>query len=183
MAYEPRDITPADYIPGDDGILRIDPEMRDRLHCYFIVALKERASRDGWTMRLIYETDRNSGFPGVSIYPPGQDGQTVLTSYRIEGGLPDELTKEEALKPFVGRSLRIYTIKQRAFAGPLDFHLPAILLEKLDASAYADGSPGGYDPTKWAEHVFLMTAILHKHKADMLALENKYPNLQKTLSP
>lgn len=176
MENTARDITPADYVKGEDGMFHIKPEIRDAMWCRFIVALKKRAEQDGWTMRLIHETD-NRSFPSVSIYPPGQENQSVLTSYRIEGGLPAELTPEQAQEPFVGYTLTIYTIKQRAVAGPLDFHLPAILLETKDFDAYAGGQAGNYDPVKWADHAVKMAKLTKDYKEEMVAIKAKYAGL------
>jgi len=174
MIFEVKDITPADYVRGEDGVLRIDPQLRYRLHCHFVMSLSKYAQETGWTMHLIHEKDRHNDFPGVSVYPPGQEGKSVLTCYKIEGGLVEELSEEDEKKPFVGRMFTVVTMKHRAVAGPLDFHLPAILMEKADGHFFLGGQAGAYDPAEWAKFMMKMCVILHDNKEALDAIERKY---------
>lgn len=174
MIFDVKDITPADYIRGEDGILRIDPQLRYRLHCHFVISISACAQEAGWTLRLIHAQDGLNDFPAVSVYPPGQEGQSVLTSYRIEGGLLEELNEKQEKEPYVGRLFNVITIKQRAVAGPLDFHLPAILMEKRDGSFFLGGQSGAYDPADWAKFMMKMCVVLHDHITAMAEIERKY---------
>jgi hypothetical protein len=177
MIFEAKDITPADYLPGEDGVLRIDPQLQYLLHCRFVVSLSKEAEEAGWTMRFIHAKDGHNDFPGVSVYPPGQEGKSVLTAYRIEGGILEELSEEEAKKPYVGRFFTVVRLKQRAVAGPLDFHLPAILLEKEVSNAYLGGQKGGYDPAEWAKFMMKMCIITHDRLVALAEIDRKYADV------
>lgn len=177
MIFEVQDITPADYIRGKDGILRIDPKMKYRLHCHFAMSLSALASHSGWTMHLIHEQDGHYDFPGVSVYPPGQDGKSVLTSYRIEGGLPDELDESAEGKPYVGRTFTLVKAQQRSVAGPLDFHLPALLREKVTGRFHAEGEPGAYDPAEWARLIMTLCISIYEHQEALDEIDRKYSSV------
>lgn len=177
MIFEVKDITPEDYIRGEDGVLRIDPQLQYRLHCHFVMSLSKYVQEEGWTLRLLHEKDRHNDFPGVSVFPPGQEGQSVLTGYKIEGGLLEELSEEQEQEPYVGRLFTVITIKQRAVAGPLDFRLPATLMEKADGHFFFGGQAGAYDPDEWARLMMKMVSIHHDHVEAMEAVERKYSHV------
>lgn len=178
MIFEVKDITPADYIRDENGVLRIDPVLQYRLHCHFVISLSARAQEAGWIMSMTHAPDGHHDFPSVTVRPPGQEKQSVMTAYRIEGGLLETLTEENEKKPYVDRFFTVVTLKQRTVAGPLDFHLPAILLEKADGSFFLGGQAGVYDPADWAKFMMKMCVVLHENREALEAIERKYAGVK-----
>lgn len=144
-------ITPSDYhVTTDPEVLAVNPQIKEHLHCSFVTTLREEADKEGWILRMVPEGAPDAGFPEVCLIPPGQEKEHVLHSFRVDAGIPDELRGDETKRPDVDRIIRIAVLKQRAFAGPLDVHMPSILASHPIATFTAKGS-GAYNPVKWAE--------------------------------
>lgn len=153
-------ISPKHYHPTDEpGILAVDKELKESLHCKFVTALHKEAENSGWIVRLVHEGTPDAGFPEVSLIPPGQDKATVLHSFRVDAGIPDELIGEDTQRQDVDRIIRFAVLKQRAFAGPLDVNLPSILASKPIATFTGKGE-GSYDPVQWAQVSMKFAKIL-----------------------
>ncbi len=144
-------ISPSDYHQTEDfGILAVNPELKEKLHCRFVTSLRQEADEVGWILRLIPEGTPDAGFPEVCLIPPGQGTEHILHSFRVDAGIPDNIQGKDIQRSDVDRIIRFALLSQRAFAGPLDVHLPAILSSNPLATFTSHGS-GSYDPSHWAK--------------------------------
>lgn len=144
-------ISPMQYHPTDEpDVYAVDKELKERLHCQFVTALHQEAEKHGWILRMVPEGTPDSGFPEVCLIPPGQEDATVLHSFRVDAGIPDELRGEDVNHEYVNRVIKFAVLKQRAFAGPVEVNLPSILASKPIATFTSKGE-GSYDPAQWAD--------------------------------
>jgi hypothetical protein len=166
-------ISPADYHPtADPEVFAVNPTIKENLHCRFVTALKEQADKEGWILRMVPEGTPNSGFPEVCLIYPGQEKEHVLHSFRIDAGIPDEIRGEDLNRSDVDRIIRIALLKQRAFAGPLDVHLPSILASNPIATFTSKGE-GAYNPEHWAEVSMKFVKILREESDTFRLFERK----------
>lgn len=164
-------ISPADYLPGDDeNTLKVDPKLRESLHCVFVSALKDFAEKEGWLLRMVHESAPNSGFPEVSLIPPGQDDEHVLWGFRVDAGIPDELQGEDIKRDYVDRIIKVALLKQRAFAGPVDYRMPSILASYPFAT-FTNDKGNSYDPVEWAEVSMKFIKLVWEEQSIMSLLE------------
>lgn len=151
------------YNPSTEGDYTIDPQVRQNLHCQFVTALKAKADEAGWIIRLVPEDIPGSGFPEVCLIPPGQEKSSILHSFRIDAGVPDRLSEEEYAQPYADRVIRFAGLTQRAFAGPVEPHLPGIL-SSFPIGTFTRNGKGAYDPQDWADAGFKMAQSLWKER-------------------
>jgi hypothetical protein len=158
------DVIPAKhYTPSTEGRYRINPEVRQDLHCQFAMALKAKADEAGWILRLVPEYIPGSDFPEICLIPPGQDKASILHSFRIDAGVPETISEDEYSQPYVDRIIRFAGLTQRAFAGPVETHLPGIL-SSFPIATFTRNGAGAYDPKDWAEAGFKMAESLWKER-------------------
>lgn len=153
-------ISPEYYHPTNEpDVYAVDKELKENLHCQFVTALHQEAEKLGWILRMVPEGTPDAGFPEVCLIPPGQDGESVLHSIRVDAGIPDELRGDEINRRDVDRIIKFAVLKQRAFAGPVEVNLPSILVSKPFATFRGRGE-GAYDPVQWAEVSMRLAKIL-----------------------
>lgn len=158
------DIIPAKhYLPSDTGEYVIDPKVKQDLHCQFVTELKSKADDAGWILRLVHEDVPGSGFPEVCLIPPGQENASILHSFRIDAGVSENISEEEYSQPYVDRVIRFAGLTQRAFAGPMEPHLPGIL-SSFPIGTFTRNGSGAYNPKDWAEAGFKMAQSLWQER-------------------
>lgn len=168
-------ISPSDYHQtSDSDVLAVNPELKERLHCNFVTALQKEAENEGWILRMVPEETPDSGFPEVCLIPPGQEKSHVLHSFRIDAGIPDTIHGDDIKRPDVDRLIRIAALNQRAFAGPLDVHLPGILTSEPIGTFTSHGE-GSYDPEHWASLSMKLLKELWQKSEDLKLFEIKAP--------
>lgn len=151
------------YAPSEEGEYTINPQLKQDLHCKFVTALKAKADEAGWILRLVHEDSPGYGFPEVCLIPPGQEKNSILHSFRIDAGVPDIITTEKYMQPYVDRIIRFAGLTQRAFAGPVEPHLPGIL-SRFPIATFTRNGKGAYNPQDWAEAGFKMAQSLWKER-------------------
>lgn len=156
-------ITPNDYVLNADNLHEFNPKLREEMHCLFVSTLKEQADREGWLVRLIPEGIPGSGFPEVCLIPPGQEKKSVLHSFRVDAGVPEFLSKGDLEQKTVDRVIRFAGLTQRAFAGPVEPHLPGIL-SSFPIGTFTRNGKGSYNPVDWAQTSMKMAIALWEHR-------------------